>query len=86
MRNCSTTRHSLGTIPHNIIWHLSITRREDIEQDTEEEEDPKEEEDEVENQWYVTIVNNQDIMQGNVCFHRQIVCIFVHQTMIRRNV
>jgi hypothetical protein len=50
------------------------------------EDEPEEVSDEVEDQWYVTIVNNQDIMQENVHFHQQLVCIVVHRTMIQRNV
>jgi hypothetical protein len=42
--------------------------------------------DEVEDQWYVTIVKNWDIMQGNVHFHQQLVCILVHQIMTQKNV
>jgi hypothetical protein len=57
-----------------------------IEQAIEEEDEPEEVSDEVEDQSHVTIVNNQDIMQGNVHFHQQLVCIVAHQTMIQRNV
>jgi hypothetical protein len=49
--------------------------REEIEQATEVEDEREEVLDEVEDQWYVIIVNNQDIMQGNVHFHQQHVCI-----------
>jgi hypothetical protein len=41
-------------------------RREEIEQATEVEDEPEEDSDEVEDQWYVTIVNNRDIMQENL--------------------
>jgi hypothetical protein len=34
--------------------------------------------DEVEDHWCVTIVKNRDIMQGNVHFQQQLVCIVVH--------
>jgi hypothetical protein len=57
-------------------------RQEVIEQAIEEEDEPEEVEDEVEDQSHVTIFNNQDNMQGNVCFHPQLVCIVAHQTMI----
>jgi hypothetical protein len=57
-----------------------------IEQATEEEDEPEEVSDEVEDQSHVTIVNNQDIMHGNVHFHQRLVCIVVHRTMIQRNV
>jgi hypothetical protein len=40
-----------------------------IEQAIEEEEEPEEVSDEVEDQSHVTIVNNQDIMHGNVHSH-----------------
>ena len=49
-------------------------------------EDEKEEvSGEVEDKWYVTIVNNQDIMQGNAPFHPQHVCVVMHRTMIKKN-
>jgi hypothetical protein len=60
--------------------------REEIEQDTEVEDDQEEVSYEVEDQWCVTIVNNRDIMQGNVHFHQQLVCIVAHQTTIQNNV
>jgi hypothetical protein len=41
---------------------------------------------EIEDQWYVTIVNNHDTMQENVHFHQQPVCIVAHQIMTRKNV
>jgi hypothetical protein len=50
------------------------------------EDEQEEVSDEVEDQWCVTIVNNQDIMQENVHFHQQLVCIVAHQTMIQKNV
>jgi hypothetical protein len=61
-------------------------RQEEIEHATEVEDELEEVLDEVEDQWYVTIVNNQDIMQENVHFHQQLVCIVAHRTMIQRNV
>jgi hypothetical protein len=45
-------------------------RREEIELATEVEDEQEEALEEVEDQWYVTIVNNQDIMQENVHFHQ----------------
>jgi hypothetical protein len=60
--------------------------REEIEQATEVEDEREEVLDEVEDQWYVIIVNNPDIMQGNVHFHQQHVCIVAHRTMIQKNV
>jgi hypothetical protein len=61
-------------------------RREEIEQPTEVEDELEEVLDEVEDYWYATISNNWDIMQGNVHFNQQHACIFVHQTMIQKNV
>jgi hypothetical protein len=58
----------------------------EIEKATEEEDEPNEVEDEVEDQSHVTIVNNQYIMQGNVCFHQRLVCIVAHQIMTQKNV
>ena len=60
--------------------------REEIAQATEGEDEPKEGSNEVYDQWYVKIVNNQDIMQENVHFHQQHVCIVTHWTMIQKNV
>jgi hypothetical protein len=60
-------------------------RQEEIEQATEVEDEQDEVLDEVEDEWYVTIVNNRDIMQGNFHFHQQPVFIGTHQTMIRKN-
>jgi hypothetical protein len=60
--------------------------QEEIEKATEVEDEQEEVSDEVEDQWCVTIVNNWDITQGNVHFHQQIVCIFMHQTTIHKNV
>jgi hypothetical protein len=84
--NRSTTQHNLSTMPRNIIRCLCIMRREEIERAIEVEDEKEEVSDEVEYQWCVTIVNNQDIVQGNVHFHQQLVCIFMHRTMIQKNV
>jgi hypothetical protein len=43
--------------------------REEIEKATKVEDEKEEISNEVKDQWYVTIVRNQDIMQGNVHFH-----------------
>jgi hypothetical protein len=60
--------------------------REEIEWATEVEDEREKVLEEVKDQWYVKIVKNWDITQGNVHFHQQLVCIVMHQTMIRKNV
>ena len=52
-----------------------------IELATDVEEYKKEALEEAEDQWYTTIVNNQDTMQENVHLHRGPVCIVTHQIM-----
>jgi hypothetical protein len=54
---------------------------EGIEMDTYVEEEKEEALEEVEDQWYVTIVNNQDIMQENAHFHQCLVCIVMYRIM-----
>ena len=56
--------------------------RVEIEQDTEVGDEREEVLDEVEDQWYATIVNNQNIMKENICFHQKLACI--DQTMIHK--
>jgi hypothetical protein len=51
-------QNNLSTIPCSIIKRLGIMRREEIEQATEVEDEKEEVSDKVEDQWYVTIVNN----------------------------
>jgi hypothetical protein len=60
--------------------------REEIKLATEVEDDQYEDLEEVEDQWYVTIVNNQDTMQENFHFHQQLACIVEYGTMIWKNV
>ena len=60
--------------------------QEEIELAIEVEEKQEEALEEVEDQWYVTIVNNWDIMQENVHFHQRLVCIVTHQIMTQKNV
>ena len=79
-------QYNLNTIPHSTIRRLSIMCREEIELSIEVEEEQEEALEEVEDQWYVTIVNNWDTMQGNAHFHQQLVCIVMHQTTRQRNV
>ena len=50
------------------------------------EEEREEALEEVEDQWYLKIVKNRDIMQGNAHFHQQLVCIFPHQITTQKNV
>ena len=69
------------TIPRSITRHLSITHHERIELAIEMEEEKEEALEEVMDQWYATIVNNQDTMQENSHFHVRTLCIFMHQFM-----
>ena len=48
---------------------------------TEVEEEKDEALEKEEDQWYSTIVNNQDTMQENLHFHLRHVCIVAHQIM-----
>jgi hypothetical protein len=59
--------------------------REEIELATEVEDEQEEALQEVEDQWYVTTVNNQDTMKENVHFQRRLVCIVAHQIMTQKN-
>jgi hypothetical protein len=82
----NTTQRNLSTIMCSTIRHLRIMCREEIEMVIELEAELDEALEEVEDQWYVTNFNNQDIMQGNVHFHQQLGCIVAHRITTRKNV
>jgi hypothetical protein len=85
-RNHITTHRNTTTIPLSITRRLSITHREGIKLAIEAKEEQEEVDQEVEDKWYVTIISNQDIMQENVYFHQQLVCIVAHRIMTWKNV
>jgi hypothetical protein len=86
MRSHSTTQHSPSRILCSITRDHNTTHHEVTMQLIEEQNEPEEVSDATEDLSHVTIARNQEIMNGSVHCHQQLVCTVAHQTMIRRTV